>query len=204
MGIPDPVPGKVTGHDGAFHPEDLHPQHLLRHRDDTCLHDAPLMDTVHPRDIRIQIEDLALLQHGLPAAGHRAPGFGVDALHNEVDLRPQHVPQDLVLPQHQLRILLPGGAAPHVDHHLFQGDDNPEPLIVHDGDGLAVVRLLYAAKLPGQDSSGAVGIVNLMPDHVLPSLLRLHFSTGLQCQHGCFCPFPTSGTAGRRACRAFS
>jgi len=38
MGVPDLVPGKVTGHDGALYPEHLHPDHLFRQGNDPCLH----------------------------------------------------------------------------------------------------------------------------------------------------------------------
>ncbi len=106
VGIPNPVPCQIPGHDGAFHTKDLHPDDLFRHGDHPCLDNAPLIDTVHPRRIRIQIEDLPLFQHGLPAAGYHTAGLGINALHNEVDLRPQHISEDLVLAQHQLRIFL--------------------------------------------------------------------------------------------------
>ena len=95
MGIPDPVPRKVTGHDGAFHSKYLHPDDLFRHGYYPCLDDAALVDTVHPFRICIQIKYLPLFQHGFPAAGYHTARLGINSFYNEVDLYPSMLPRTL-------------------------------------------------------------------------------------------------------------
>mgnify|MGYP006988261542 CR=1 FL=1 len=56
----------------------------------------------------------------------------------------------------------------------FRGSDDSESLVVHHSHRLAVVQLLNAAQFAGEDATGAVGIVDLMPDDVLTVFLRLH------------------------------
>lgn len=119
MGIPDPLPGQVAGHDGAFHPENFYPDNLLSHGDHTGLGDTALIYAVHACRIRIQIEDLPFPEHGFLPAGNHAAGFGINAFDNKINLRSQHIAEDLVLAQHQFRIFLAGRAAAHIDHHLF-------------------------------------------------------------------------------------
>lgn len=97
MGIPDPLPGQVAGHDGALHSENLHPDDLLCHGDHAGLGNAVLVNAVHACRIRIQIEGLPFSEHGFLPAGDHAAGFGINAFYDKVDLRPQHVAEDLVL-----------------------------------------------------------------------------------------------------------
>src|SRR5699024_10895638 len=174
MGVADPVPGKISGQNGALHAEHLHTDDLFRHSDDPRLDNPALVDAVHPIGVKVEIEGLALAHHGLPAAGYHAAGLGVDTPHHKVNVGAQHIPQDLVLAQHQVSVFLAGGAAAQVDHHFFQGDDAAESLVVHHSHRLAVVQLLNAAQLAGEDAAGAVGVVDLMPDDVLTVFLRLH------------------------------
>ena len=77
------------------------------------------VNSVHACRIRIQIECLPFPEHGFLPAGNHAAGFGINPFYDEVNLCAQHIAEDLVLAQHELRIFLSGRAAAHVDHHLF-------------------------------------------------------------------------------------
>ena len=85
MGIPDPLPGQVAGHDGALYSENLHPDDLLCHGDHTGLGNTALVDAVHACRIRIQIEGLSFPEHGFLPVGDHAAGFGINALYDKVD-----------------------------------------------------------------------------------------------------------------------
>ena len=119
VGIPDPFPGQVTGHDGTFHTEHLYPDDLLCHGDHTGLGNAAFVNAVHACRIRIQIKGLPFPEHGFLPAGDYAAGFGINPFYDEVNLCAQHIAEDFVLVQHELRIFLSGRAAAYVDHHLF-------------------------------------------------------------------------------------
>lgn len=58
MGISNPIPGQVAGHDGARHPENFYSDDLLSHGDYTSRGDMALIYAVHVCRICIQIEDL--------------------------------------------------------------------------------------------------------------------------------------------------
>ena len=186
MGVADPVPCQIAGQNRRLDAEHLYTNDFLRYRDDAGLNDAPLVNAVLALGIQIKIEGLALPHHGLTAAGDYAAGLGVDAAHHKVDVRAQHIPQNLVLAQHQISVLLTGRAAAKVDHHLLEGDDDAESLVIHYGHGLTVVQLLDAAQLPCEDAAGAVGVVDLMPNDILPVLLRFHLFTAANGQNGGF------------------
>ena len=177
MGVADPVPGQIPGQDGALDAEHFHADDSLGHGDHTGLHNAAFVDTVHAVSIQIEVEDLAFTHHRLPAAGDHAAGLGVNAPHHKVDVGAQHVAQDLVLAQHQVGVVLARRAAAQVDHHFLDGNDDAETLVVHHGHRLTVVQLLDAAQLARQNTAGAIGVMNLMPDDILTVFRRLYILT---------------------------
>ena len=191
MGVADPVPGQIPCQDGALDAEHFHADDFLSHGDHTGLHNAAFVDTVHAVSIQIEVEDLALTHHRLPAAGDHAAGLGVNAPHHKVDVGAQHVAQDLVLAQHQVGVVLARRATAQVDHHFLDGNDDAETLVVHHGHRLTVVQLLDAAQLARQNTAGTVGVVNLMPDDILTVFRRLYILAAADGQDNASCPWAT-------------
>ena len=79
--------------------------------------------------------------------------------------------------QHQVGILLAGRTAAQIDHHLLNGDNDAESLVIHYGHSFAVVQLLNAAQLTCEDAAGAVGVVDLVPNDILAVFLCFHLFT---------------------------
>ena len=145
MGVPHPVPGQIPGHNRAFHAKNFYTDYLFSHSYDTGLDDTSLVDPVHACRIAVQIENLPFLQHGLLSACDHATGFGVNPLYHKINMGAQHIVQNLVLAQHQIRISLTRRTAPHLNHHFFERNYNAEAFIICNGNGFSGIRLLNPA-----------------------------------------------------------
>ena len=109
--------------------------------------------------------------------------------------------------QHQVGVLLAGRAAAQIDHHLLDGDNDSEALVIHYGHSFTVVQLLNAAQLTCEDAAGTVGVVDLMPNNILTVFLCFHLFTAADGQDRgvtavCYSGLARSGS-GRSLCRRF-
>ena len=89
-GVADPVPGQIARHHSGFHAKRFDADRLFADGDYPCLDNPAVINTVFPGVVSVHVEDFALFQHGLLAAGDNAAGFGINPLYNEVDFRAQH------------------------------------------------------------------------------------------------------------------
>ncbi len=90
----------------------------------------------------------------------------------------------------------PDGVLPRLIIISFNGMTIRNPLVVCNGDGLSSVCLLNASKLPGQDLSGPVCIVNFMPYHVFTSFCSFHLSAAFNGEDWSICVLTLLRAAG--------
>lgn len=171
-GVTEPCGRQIAGENRTLHAEHFHTQDFFRNANDARLYDAPLIDHGNTIFIGVQIEGLTLTEHSGLAACHNAAGGVIQTPDDEIDLRGEHGRKDTVHPLHKRLVFRPIRNGSGIEHHFFQRDRNAITLVVNDNDSTAGRGLLHAVQRSGQNTTGNMRGLDLVPDDLTAFFFR--------------------------------